>query len=26
VLAIDLDQNSTGFLILENTSQVQSKP
>jgi hypothetical protein len=26
VLAIDLDQNSTGFLILESTSQVQSKP
>ena len=26
VLAIDLDQNSTGFLILENSSQVQSKP
>ena len=25
VLAIDLDHNSTGFLILENTSQVQSK-
>jgi len=24
VLAIDLDQNSTGFLILENTTQVQS--
>jgi hypothetical protein len=26
VLAIDLDQNSTGFLILENSSQVQAKP
>ena len=26
VLAIDLDQNSTGLLILESTSQVQSKP
>ncbi len=26
VLAIDLDQNSTGFLILESTSQLQSKP
>jgi hypothetical protein len=26
VLGIDLDQNSTGFLILENTSQLQSKP
>jgi hypothetical protein len=26
VLAIDLDQNSTGFLILESTSQVQLKP
>ena len=25
VLAIDLDQHSTGFLILESTSQVQSK-
>ena len=24
VLAIDLDQNSTGFLILENSSQLQS--
>jgi hypothetical protein len=26
VLAIDLDKNSTGFLILESTSQLQSKP
>jgi hypothetical protein len=26
VLAIDLDQQSTGFLILESTSQLQSKP
>jgi hypothetical protein len=26
VLAIDLDANSTGFLILESTSQLQSKP
>jgi hypothetical protein len=26
VLAIDLDQNSTGFLMLESTSQLQSKP
>jgi hypothetical protein len=26
VLAIDLDQNSTGFLILESMSQLQSKP
>jgi hypothetical protein len=26
VLAIDLDQNSTGFLILESTGQLQSKP
>jgi hypothetical protein len=26
VLAIDLDQNSTGYLIPESTSQLQSKP
>ena len=26
VLAVDLDQQSTGFLILERTSQLQSRP